>query len=92
MFLHLRSFEKFKFSNFKNSDVLYLDKNNSNKKYFNFNFIRRFIANLWEDLAVHTFVEAHGRSKVHTRRRAAKGFGQYQAIFKVSFYPNAPSR
>jgi hypothetical protein len=34
--LHLRSFEKFKFSNMKNSDVLYLDKSNSNKKWFNY--------------------------------------------------------
>jgi hypothetical protein len=32
----LRSFEKFKFSNFKNSDVLYFNKSNSNKKWFNY--------------------------------------------------------
>jgi hypothetical protein len=36
MFLHLRLFDKFKFSNFKNSNVLYIDKSNSNKKWFNY--------------------------------------------------------
>jgi hypothetical protein len=36
MFLHLRSFEKIKISNFKNSDIIFVDKSNSKLKTFNY--------------------------------------------------------
>jgi hypothetical protein len=35
-FLHLRLFEKLKNSNFRNSYVLYFNKSNSTKKWFNY--------------------------------------------------------
>jgi hypothetical protein len=38
-FLHFRSFEKFKFSNLKNTDVLYFNKSNSNKQWFNYKIL-----------------------------------------------------